>query len=60
MYALLALDKEGSVLVMIIFDWSAAFNTIDHGFLISRLRDMYGFRMKHSPGLDITYLLSLN
>ena len=39
-----ALDKEGSIVVMIMLDLSAAFDTIDHEFLLSRLRDMFGIQ----------------
>ena len=38
------LDKEGPVIVMIVVDLSATFDTIDHEFLLSRLRDMYGIQ----------------
>ena len=41
-YVLSSLDVEGSVVVLIMLDLSAAFDTIDHALLISRLRDMYG------------------
>ena len=37
-----SLDEEGSIVVLIFLDSSAAFNTIDHAFILSRLRDMYG------------------
>ena len=37
-----ALDKEGSVVFMIMLDLSAAFDTIDHEFLLWCLRDMDG------------------
>ena len=36
-----SLDEEGSVVVLVLLDLSAAFDTIDHTFLLSRLRDMY-------------------
>ena len=36
-----ALDQEGSVVVLVKLDLSAAFDTIDHAFLPSRLREMY-------------------
>ena len=32
---------RGSVVVLVFFDLSAAFDTIDYAFLLSRLRDMY-------------------
>ena len=38
-----ALDQEGSVVVLVMLDLLlAAFDTIDHAFLLSRLREMYG------------------
>ena len=33
---LLALDRDGSVLVPVMLDLSTAFNTIDHAFLFPR------------------------
>ena len=44
------LDKEGSFVVLIIVGLSATFDTTDHEFLLSRLRDV--FQMKRSLGLD--------
>ena len=37
-----SLDEEGSVVVLVLLDLSAAFDTIGHAFLLTRLRDMYG------------------
>ena len=36
-----SLDEKGYVIVLVLFDLSAAFDTIDHAFLLSRVRDMY-------------------
>ena len=36
------LDQEGCVIVLVMLDLSAAFDTIDHTFLLPRLREMYG------------------
>ena len=36
------LEKDDSVIVLVLLDLSAAFDMIDHSFILSRLRDMYG------------------
>ena len=36
--------NEGSAIVLLMLDLSAAFDTIDHQILLSRLHDMYGIR----------------
>ena len=41
---------------MVMLDSSAAFDTIDHAFLLSRLRDIYGNR-NQALGLGLTYLI---
>ena len=44
--------------VVVMLDSSAAFDTIEHDFLPSCLRDMYiVFRIKSSTGLNLTYLI---
>ena len=43
-----ALDQAGSVVVLVMLDLSAAFVTIDHAFLLSRLREMYGIHGQHT------------
>ena len=40
---LASLDEEGSVVVLVLLDLLAAFDTIDHAPLFSRLRNLYGF-----------------
>ena len=35
-----ALDQEGSVVLLVMHDLSSSFDTIDHAFLLSRLREM--------------------
>ena len=42
---LTSLDEEGSV-VLVLLDLSAAFDTIDNAFVLSRLHDMYGIHYK--------------
>ena len=41
-----SLDVEGAVVVLIMLDLLAVFNTIDHALLISRLRDRYGIHCR--------------
>ena len=50
---LLALDKEGLVVVLIILDLSTAFDSIDHALLLSRLREINGI---HYQVWIISYL----
>ena len=45
------LNKEGSVVVMIILDLSAGFDTIDCEFSLSRVRDIYGIQDQAKWGL---------
>ena len=39
-------DEKGSVVVLVLLDLSAAFDTIDHAFLSSRLRDIMEYMIK--------------
>ena len=39
---ILSFLDEGSVVVLVLLDLSVAFDTIDHAFLLSCLRDKYG------------------